>query len=181
MPARSHLPLCGLSALNRQQSRSIHLLPTAPLLLDPRHKLINHAGPRTILAPPAQTVVLECLVREAQRLIPHVLVDALLPLLLQELDPPLQPGIVRRRPIERRRGEKKAPVLNRSFEGDGFGALRFGDQEGVLVDFFEDGAVAGGEGGGAACDEACDAGGVGGTGEGQIGELQMALSNSPFL
>lgn len=51
----------------------------------------------------------------------------------------------------------------------------------MLVDFFEDGAVAGGEGGGAACDEACDAGGVGGAGEGQIGELQMAQSNSPFL
>lgn len=71
----------------------VHSLASTPLvLLDKLDKLVNHTRPSRVLAPEAQAVVLERLRREAERLVPHVLVDASFVARVKELEPPVQPG-----------------------------------------------------------------------------------------
>lgn len=65
------------------------LLGTAALLdLDPLDKLIDDRRPRCVLVPEAKGVVLQRELGELECLVPHVAVDALLPLGLEELLPP---------------------------------------------------------------------------------------------
>lgn len=60
-----------------------------PPLLDKNDKVIQHARPGSILAPPAHCLVFQRLSHEDGRLLPHVLVNALAPSFLQIGDPPV--------------------------------------------------------------------------------------------
>lgn len=121
-------------------SISIHLLATrnTRLLLCIQYKLIDNARPSSILAPEAQRLVRQALLVEFVRLVPHVLVNALGPLLLQEGEPEIKP--VRRvtLPGHTGRAEKHLPDCESGLEGECFLALLFGADEGVLVDFLEE-------------------------------------------
>ena len=76
---------------------------------------------------------------EIPRLIPRVFADALFPLVLQILDPPVQPGRGRRIPGEGGRGEEQTPVFDSGVQGEDFLPGLPRKEEGLLVHTFEEG------------------------------------------
>lgn len=54
---------------------------------EPSNKVVDHTGPGAILAPEAQSFVLDTSIGEEKELVPEVTADALTPLLLHELGP----------------------------------------------------------------------------------------------
>ena len=103
-----------------------------------KDKLIQHARPRAVLAPPTHTLVRQTLHRENARLIPHVFTDALAPLGFQVLEPVREPGRRGRVPGHGGGREEEAPVLRGRVEGDDFLAREAGDEEALFVDAFEE-------------------------------------------
>ena len=142
-------PCCSVSVscsqnsgwASKSRSANIHLLPTPPLLPHIRHEVINDTWPGPILVPPAHTLIVLGLLYEHSCLVPHVLVDGLLPFLLQEFDPPVEPGCRLTSPLDAGGGEKEAPVVNGDVEGKDFRARGAGEDEGLLVGFLEEGGV----------------------------------------
>lgn len=128
-------------------SPNIHLLSHSTLIPPPRpdppHKLIQNPRPRPILTPPPHPPILQTLPCKSPRLIPHILTNTLLPPLLQVLNPPSQPRCAIGSPGEGRAGEEQAPVFDCCVEGEDFLAGEAGDEEGLFVDFFEEGGLCG--------------------------------------
>ncbi len=110
---------------------------SASLLLDESHKVIQHTRPGAILTPPPKELVLLCLRIEAERHCPHVLIDPLLPLRLEELNVVIQPGSCSGVPGYGRACEEQTPVLDRGVQHDGFLAGISGNLEGVVVNALE--------------------------------------------
>lgn len=97
---------------------SLCLSATALLGLDPFNEVVDDGGPRRLLGPEGHGVVGECELSKLQRLVPHVLVDALLERRSEELFPPVQPWCASTLPLDRGqwRAKEELPELDGLFE-----------------------------------------------------------------
>ena len=122
------------------------LLSTSTLLLlDPVDELIDDRWPGRLLVPESHVLIRQRQLCKLQCLVPHVLVDTLLPRRDKEFRPPAKPWRIRTVPLDwgQIRTEQQFPISGGGLQCDGFLTRALCNNEGVLVDAREELLVVG--------------------------------------